>query len=708
MSEPLPSQINTPTKRTSASSVFPYTSMHVVRDKRMTVIGRDMDHKFVGPMDPLTFLDKFLPSARTTRNKETRTRNWSNAVGKLKNVGSGEGISSEKHMYEPLITTLAEFCPSIQLVNTSNDADNINWAHQPGLIKPDISAYTKESGINRNDITRTEFWMELKWAETDDGFDDREGKPLEKDTDSARDTRDQLSTYAGAQLISQFRTHAFSVQLTRNHARLIRWDREGAVVTKKFCYHKEAHLIDFVWRYDRATHETRGHDPSVTEVRDVERARKVREALGMDKEARVWKFTVTDDEGGKEVFTGGKMEFRGVASPSGRCTRGFFVLDSQDQIRYFKETWRILSDNLEPEGKVYGRLKKAGVAHIPDVVISGDAKGAWQETQTRHYTTDANKDVQLRSHQHYFIVFAQIGTPIKDFKNSLQLVQGIAHAIEAHRDAYEKAGVLHRDVSVGNILITDKGEGLLIDWEFSKPLESKSPRTVERTGTWQFMSARLLYHKPGEVDHVLSDDLESFYHVLCWLVLMHGRHGLPVKTVEYEIARIYDDWTGVQKDDKNPRSGGGKGNNFAFSFMANRAKLEEGPLAELVYDLEEAFGIPYKQAKKRRLDTKASSQHKEIQEALDRADRERIETSNWILERFNEALEEKEKLVEQTRDPERSPKFPQLADATDPEKNRKRKKTYSEFEAEDLEEADDEDDDEEYAEPPLQKRRTKV
>ncbi|KAK7041730.1 hypothetical protein VNI00_009019 [Paramarasmius palmivorus] len=675
--------------------------MHVFRDKRMTAIGRDMDYKFVGPMDPLKFLDKFLP---TTSIKEPPTRNWSNAVSKLKDVGKGQGNSAEKHMYDSLIMTLADFCPSLQLVNTSDDTDNVNWVHQPGLIKPDISAYTKESGITHNDITRTEFWMELKWVDLDDGFDDRKGNPLEKDTEQAEDTRDQLSTYAGAQLISQFRTHAFSVQLTRHHARLIRWDRGGAVVTKKFCYHKESHLIDFVWRYDRATREDRGHDPSITEVEDEERAKKVRDALGMDKEARVWDFHVTDDKGKTEVFTGGKMDFRGIASPSGRCTRCFFVLDSQDQIRYLKETWRILSDNLKPEGKVYERLKDAGVSHIPEVVISGDVKGAWQATQTSKYTTKANKGVHLRSHQHYFIVFAQIGTPIKDFKNSLQLVQGIAHAIEAHRDAYEKAGVLHRDISVGNILITNDGEGLLIDWEFSKFIESESPRTVERVGTWQFMSARILHYRPGEVEHVLGDDLESFYHVLCWLVLMHGCHGLDVNTVARTITRTYDGWTGTRKDDRDPQSGGGKGANFVVSFMKKEARLERGPLADLIYDLEKAFKVRYQDPESD--DPDLSDGEKAKQDTRDKRKRERVATSAWTLERFNKALEEKEKLQEQTRDPERGPKLAQLADDTDPKKNRKRKKTYSELEAEDLEEVDE--DDEGYSEPPLKKRRTKL
>jgi RIO-like serine/threonine protein kinase len=35
----------------------------------------------------------------------------------------------------------------------------------------------------------------------------------------------------------------------------------------------------------------------------------------------------------------------------------------------------------------------------------------------------------------------------------------------AHDAAYFKASILHRDISVGNILIDEDGDGFLIDWD---------------------------------------------------------------------------------------------------------------------------------------------------------------------------------------------------------------------------------------------------
>ena len=54
----------------------------------------------------------------------------------------------------------------------------------------------------------------------------------------------------------------------------------------------------------------------------------------------------------------------------------------------------------------------------------------------------------------------------------------------AHTDAYNKTRILHRDVSAGNILITEEGKGILIDWDLSKKVKEDAdaqPRRHSRT-----------------------------------------------------------------------------------------------------------------------------------------------------------------------------------------------------------------------------------
>jgi RIO-like serine/threonine protein kinase len=60
-------------------------------------------------------------------------------------------------------------------------------------------------------------------------------------------------------------------------------------------------------------------------------------------------------------------------------------------------------------------------------------------------------------------------------------------ALAGHSEATTKAKILHRDISVGNILITPDGNGILIDWELSKDLTAKTEaRLNERTVCLEF------------------------------------------------------------------------------------------------------------------------------------------------------------------------------------------------------------------------------
>ncbi|KAG2103035.1 hypothetical protein BD769DRAFT_1299173, partial [Suillus cothurnatus] len=85
-----------------------------------------------------------------------------------------------------------------------------------------------------------------------------------------------------------------------------------------------------------------------------------------------------------------------------------------------------------------------------------------------------------------------------------------------HRDVYHNVGVLHRDLSVGNIVIYH-GKGILIDWDLSKLINFKSVQQITRTGTWQFMSAHLVENRDAK--HDVEDDLESSLYVVLWVAL---------------------------------------------------------------------------------------------------------------------------------------------------------------------------------------------
>ncbi|KAI0706503.1 hypothetical protein C8Q76DRAFT_682878 [Earliella scabrosa] len=146
-----------------------------------------------------------------------------------------------------------------------------------------------------------------------------------------------------------------------------------------------------------------------------------------------------------------------------------------------------------------------------------------------------------RSHMRF--VVDDVGRTLTDFKNTKELVRAVRDAIRGHRVAWEQAGVLHRDISLGNILITDDPteggcHGFIHDFDYSSMTElppgqvkestSKvvhDPRK-ERTGTHYFIAHEIMAFTGKPVIHRPHHDLESVYWVLLWVVLRHTEHNL--------------------------------------------------------------------------------------------------------------------------------------------------------------------------------------
>ncbi|KAH9888449.1 hypothetical protein C8Q73DRAFT_794207 [Cubamyces lactineus] len=142
----------------------------------------------------------------------------------------------------------------------------------------------------------------------------------------------------------------------------------------------------------------------------------------------------------------------------------------------------------------------------------------------------------LQRHVHYRIVVEEVGRPLKTFENGHHLVSVIYDCIKAHRSAAQ-VGILHRDISRGNILIYPtvkemkdvdgfkgyrKGvtlHGLLTDWELAMDIKESDPRRHAcswpyRLGTWNYMSIALI-HDPAKTAEI-ADELESFFYILLY------------------------------------------------------------------------------------------------------------------------------------------------------------------------------------------------
>ena len=112
-----------------------------------------------------------------------------------------------------------------------------------------------------------------------------------------------------------------------------------------------------------------------------------------------------------------------------------------------------------------------------------------------------------------------------------------ANSNAGHQNLLQQKKILHRDISIGNVLITeDENEGFLIDLDHAVRVDREGASGAKgRTGTKVFMSIRLLLHGGSERPHSFMDDLESVFWLLFWICVHYsGPIGEHVGSTKYE------------------------------------------------------------------------------------------------------------------------------------------------------------------------------
>ncbi|KAF4607766.1 hypothetical protein EYR40_000101 [Pleurotus pulmonarius] len=395
--------------------------------------------------------------------------------------------------------------------------------------------------------------------------DDEDDEPFEDDSHVAKRTRDQLAAYAVDLCARQHRTHLFIVYISYPCARLIRFDRAGALVSERFKFTRDCTpLIRFFSRFSKMTPAGRGYDPTVR-VADERETRLAHERLkawapGSGSERPVFNMEVYDDTmrvggtKGKKARPRNFLVWGSFADPDrwplGRATRGYPALEVTDgvenvpreaPIMFLKEQWR--STVLRQEIDILRELNDKGVEHVPTLLCGGVLPG--QVTQTGMYATKikrrGGKNIAERAHVRFVVL--EVGRPLERFSSSKEMFKAVFDAFQGHKQAFEKCSLLHRDVSGGNILLLTNG-GLLIDWDMAVKADGEEYGTTsgpsERVGTWDFMSMDLL--SSSRHPHKISDDLESFFWVLLYYSL-HFLHHNKVDKLKEIIHIVFEQYT---------------------------------------------------------------------------------------------------------------------------------------------------------------------
>ncbi|CAL1715090.1 unnamed protein product [Somion occarium] len=367
------------------------------------------------------------------------------------------------------------------------------------------------------------------------------------DTKASRRTRGQFAEYIAEILYRQHRQFTFAFYIYKNWARFFIVDRVASVTTPAFDYVKDPYtFLKFFYRLAQADASAQGYDPTVTLASSTSIST-LKEHMSTDHGAiqpfiddamndafayestSIWplyEVQVCDhDTGNISYFLIGKPRTPST-SLYGRATKGYIAFDliAHDFV-WLKDTWRLASLHSHPEWEVYEKLKAAGVENTATMRTGGDVYDPkLQRTLSQEYLSHA----RLKPRIHCRLVVNEIGCPLETYETSHDLIYVVLCALQAHEDAWVKAGILHRDISDNNILIffvDGRRCGLLIDWDLCKyasELQERKATHKNRSGTWQFISA-LRLRCPKKYCEV-ADDIESFVHVINWCALRYHQH----------------------------------------------------------------------------------------------------------------------------------------------------------------------------------------
>ncbi|KAI9437125.1 hypothetical protein F5148DRAFT_1154424, partial [Russula earlei] len=383
----------------------------------------DVCDKFVGPMPIAEFLSEFVPEASQARKTERiisfDKRSVSHNEDHFVSPHIQGGIHAHVHdryrqSKRPASLIISHF------VNTTAKQDKAI------LGRPDIVIYRKREGHQENEQLTS-----LDWRAVDVWIENKKGKEdIFRNLTHMRREAGVECHVRWTERAYHFRVFSYSIILFgKAEGRLLRWDRSGAIYTEIFDWTKNPNtLSEFIWRLNSLTFAQRGYDTTVTSVSKNDKGvgdAQSTLAVYMDVEKieveDLRQILVNDDhamDGQPKPYIIWKPIWE-TKTLFGRSTFGFVCHDiERNKLVYLKDYWRTNFPGIEKEGDIYHDLLEA--------------------------------------------------KPLSTFRSTRELCQVIQDAMIAHTDAYDKAKILHRDVSAGNILITPDRSGLLIDWDMSK------------------------------------------------------------------------------------------------------------------------------------------------------------------------------------------------------------------------------------------------
>ncbi|KAF2968399.1 hypothetical protein GQX73_g5137 [Xylaria multiplex] len=324
--------------------------------------------------------------------------------------------------------------------------------------------------------------------------------------------------------------------------RLWEFDRLGGIASDRFDINKDGQrflstILGFLWMDDEAL----GFDPTIIKKAHsiVGRATVCWKAyLEGDKSKPFvikdsWQFPERDEEG-ELLQQATRQEVTNVARHYYHETVRIQTKD--DDIR---DNVRKGLDITKASNYRTGRSRNLGPLTVEAISRNSSAGSKRSSSQTgallppgkRSHSGSASPtkhdNEPLPNRIHRRIVLCDWGEPIYKGSSRAALLRALEGCIQGHESLYKKAGLLHRDISINNLIINEdinksSFSSFLIDLDLAVEVNrTEASGAKEITGTRAFMAIGVLM---GE-GHSYMDDLESFFWVLFWTCVHYDGNG---------------------------------------------------------------------------------------------------------------------------------------------------------------------------------------
>ncbi|KAK0704195.1 hypothetical protein B0T21DRAFT_397094 [Apiosordaria backusii] len=352
-----------------------------------------------------------------------------------------------------------------------------------------------------------------------------------------------LGTYAREVLAAQdTRRFVLGFTICGSFMRIWEFDRLGGLASERFDINEDglrfvSTVLGFLWMNE----EELGFDPTFTT-------------------ANGQRFIEIERNGSKErlIIDEVMQRARCVAGRATTCWKAH--REGQPQIPLvIKDSWQY--PERDEEGELLREVTSKGVVNVAryyyheTVQIRGtdDDVRTTSSTQTGASLPHSKRAClvspvkaggDLSNRVHRRVILRDYGKPIYKASSLTSLLAALDGCIEGH-ESLRKAGILHRDISINNLLINEdvnnpSWPSLLIDLDLAiKEQREGASGAKGKTGTRAFMAIGALL---GE-QHSFMHDLESFFWVLFWICIhCKGPN-------EHRVVARFDKWNYIDTEE---------------------------------------------------------------------------------------------------------------------------------------------------------------